>query len=87
MISKWHLQDDYKIGRPKGYRKQPEIIGTKRCCRCKLTKLTHHFSKDKSRNDGLEVRCSSCSNRKVKSKLRAKGIKERNLIKLFGSDF
>jgi hypothetical protein len=86
MISNWHKIDNNK-GRKKGYRKEPEIVGTKRCCKCKLTKLTHHFCKDKSRNDGLEVRCRQCSNRKELVKLRNKGIKERNLIKLFGCDF
>jgi superfamily II helicase len=87
MISKWHLQDENKQGRPKGTFKLSAISCTKRCCRCKKTKMIHHFSSDKSRNDGLEVRCSSCTTSKVKQSLRLKGIKSRALVKYIESDF
>lgn len=79
MISAWH-KIDVKIGRPKGSFKLSEIHGTKKCCSCKLTKLTHHFPKDRSRNDGLDVRCKECQTNRMNYLNRLKGKLKRPLV-------
>jgi hypothetical protein len=84
MISAWHKTD--KIERNKT-RKFHMIEDGRRCCLCGLVKLKHHFGKDKSRKDGIDARCKQCNVERVKNKNRLKGIEERALVYLFGSDF
>ena len=67
MISKWHKQDERheRI-------KQAQIIAsqilTLDCGECRLTKMTHHFSLDKSRKLGFSFRCKECERIKNGSK-------------------
>lgn len=59
MISKWHQQDERheRI-------KQSQIIAsqilTLECGECRLTKMAHHFYRDKSRKLGFSFRCIPC---------------------------
>jgi 5-methylcytosine-specific restriction endonuclease McrA len=46
-----------------------ESLMDKRCCKCKQVKIINHFSKDRSRKDGLRNICKECD-KKYKKEFR-----------------
>lgn len=58
MISEWH-KTDAREEKVKDYRLHLSV-SSKICSKCKCEKLTHHFSLDRSRKDGLSFYCKQC---------------------------